>query len=121
MSVIRYFHQGVVMKYAKLIPAITLVLAGVATGCSGGYGDPNGPDSPSISAASVHLKGGANSTPSFSDLGLLLSTAGALSGLGNEDLVVTLSATANVTANCQNQGGNLPPGQNPAPITVTGS
>ena len=40
---------------------------------------------------------------------------------GNVDLLVTLNATANVTANCTNHGGNLPPGQNPAPITVTGS
>src|SRR5437588_682997 len=59
--------------------------------------------------------------PPFANNGLSLSTNGALSGLGNVDLLVTLNATANVTANCTNHGGNLPPGQNPAPITVTGS
>jgi len=109
------------MKHANLIPALVLVVGGIAAGCSGAYSDPNSPDNLSITAASVHLKGGANSEPTFSDAGLLLSTAGALSGLGNVDLVVTLTATANVTANCENHGGNLPPGQNPAPITVTGS
>jgi hypothetical protein len=77
---------------------------------------------PHADAASVHLKGGANSEPSFFDAGLQLAAEGALSGLGNEDLLVTLTATANVTATCTNpSGGNQPPGVNPAPITVTGS
>jgi membrane-associated protease RseP (regulator of RpoE activity) len=71
--------------------------------------------------ASVHLKGGANSAPNFNDQGLTLNSAGALAGLGNEDLLVTLSATANATATCTNQGGNQAPGQNPAPVTVSGS
>jgi hypothetical protein len=70
---------------------------------------------------SVHLKGGANSTPTFMDQGLTLNAAAALAGLGNDDVVVTLTATADVTATCTNQGGNLPPGQNPAPVTVSGS
>ena len=74
-----------------------------------------------ISAASVHLKGGANSEPTFIDNGLTLTSNGALAGLGNEDLVVTLTATANATATCTNQGGNQAPGQNPAPVTVSGS
>jgi len=109
------------MKFSSLMPAGALVIAGVAAGCSGGYSGPSGPDSLRIAAASVHLKGGANSQPTFVDNGLSLTTNGALSGLGNVDLLVTLNATANVTANCTNHGGNLPPGQNPAPITVTGS
>ena len=71
--------------------------------------------------ASVHLKGGANSEPNYVDRGLTLNTAGSLAGLGNEDVLVTLSATAAATSTCTNQGGNQAPGQNPAEVTVSGS
>jgi hypothetical protein len=71
--------------------------------------------------ASVHLKGGANAEPNFVDKGLTLNAAASLAGLGNEDVLVTLSATAAATSTCTNQGGNQAPGQNPAEVTVSGS
>jgi hypothetical protein len=73
------------------------------------------------SAASVHLKGGANAEPSFTDNGLTLSIAGALSGLGNADLEVELTATGIPTSTCTNpSGANQPPGQNPAEVVLGG-
>src|SRR5437773_5481876 len=53
-------------------------------------------------AGSVHLKGGANSAPSFRDNGLTLTASGALAGLGNADLQVDLTATGNPRAVCVN-------------------
>jgi hypothetical protein len=74
-----------------------------------------------ISASNVHLKGGANAEPVFIDNGLSLQSAGALAGLGNGDVLVTLTAQADVIATCTNQGSNQAPGQNPAPISVSGA
>ena len=68
-------------------------------------------------ANSVHIKSG----PDFTDKGIVLEASGTLAGLGNTNLTVNISAQANVTAVCSNKGQNQAPGQNPAPITVTGS
>jgi len=73
-------------------------------------------------AGNVHLKGGKNAKPSFTDNGLSLTATGALSGLGNGDILVKVVAAADVTSTCTNPAGaTQPPGQNPAPITVSGS
>jgi hypothetical protein len=71
-------------------------------------------------AASVHLK--QNKNPTFIDNGLYLSAVGSLTGLGNEDVVISVTAQGDVTATCTNPAGQTqPPGQNPAPITVSGT
>jgi hypothetical protein len=73
-------------------------------------------------ANNVHLKGGGNPKPAFSDNGLTLSTSGELAGLGSGDITVVLSAQGNPTATCTNPAGaTQPPGQNPASVTLTGS
>ena len=73
-------------------------------------------------AANVHLKGGANAEPAFTDNVLTLEAAGALAGLGNGDVLVSLTATGLPTADCVNPGSgeHRPPGQNPAEVTLTG-
>lgn len=69
-------------------------------------------------ASNVHFKHGS---PTFSDNGLTLTENVSLTGLGNGDLVATLTATGNPTALCTNQGGNTSPGQNPAAVTTSGT
>ena len=73
-----------------------------------------------VALAAVHLKP-PNRNPTFVDGGLFLTSTGSLAGLGNEDVVILLTASGNATATCTNPSGrSQPPGQNPAPVTLTG-
>lgn len=71
-------------------------------------------------AANVHLKP-PNKSPTFEDEGLSLQISGKLAGLGNGDIVITMTAQADVFSTCTNKGGTQAPGQNPAPLTVSGT
>lgn len=73
-------------------------------------------------ASSVHLKP-PNQDPRFTDQGLTLNVAGNLAGLGNGDVLIFLSASAQPTGTCTNpgSGAHQPAGQNPAEVQVTGS
>lgn len=75
------------------------------------------------SASSVHLKGGANAEPTFTDHGLYLEAEGLLSGLGEGDVVVNLDTTGFADSTCTNPGSGVhqPAGQNPAPTTGSGT
>ena len=65
-------------------------------------------------AANVHFKG----EQTFTDNGLTLTAVGELAGLGNGDVVITLTAEGEASALCRNKGGKIAPGQNKVPVVV---
>jgi hypothetical protein len=75
------------------------------------------------SAASPHYKGDKSAGPTITDIGASLRAAGSVTGLGNGDLTITLTATVyqpETAGKCTNPGSqDKVPGQNPA--TVSGS
>src|SRR2546422_11010293 len=70
------------------------------------------------SAQNVHYLGDVTFSADCGDL--TLTASGRIAGLGNATASVFISAAANPTTTCTSPGGNTSPGQNPAPIILTG-
>lgn len=72
-------------------------------------------------ASSVHFK--TKPALKFFDNGKTLTVSGALTGLGNGDVRVTITATAQPVAACVNPGSgeHRPAGQQPAVVEITGT
>lgn len=64
-------------------------------------------------AANVHFKGG---NPTFSDQGTTLKSCLCLTGLGNQDVTITIKTSGSATTLCTNKGGTTAPGQNKTPV-----
>ena len=70
-------------------------------------------------AANVHLK--QNRAPRLTDNGLTATVSGALAGLGNGDVTITLIAEGEGSVVLTSPGGNAAPGQNKVPLTLVGT
>jgi hypothetical protein len=63
--------------------------------------------------SSPHFKRGGGPTCTFSGTNTItVVCSGSLAGLGNADLVMTVGASGSAVYQCQNNGGNIAPGQN---------
>jgi hypothetical protein len=56
----------------------------------------------------------------FTDNGTTLTTCATLTGLGNQDVTITVNAQGIASTVCTNRGGNNPPGQQ-VPVSPLGS
>jgi hypothetical protein len=56
----------------------------------------------------------------FTDNGTTLTTCGTLTGLGNQDVTITVNTQGIASTVCTNRGGNNPPGQQ-VPVSPLGS
>lgn len=72
---------------------------------------------PYVDAASVRLKKGSTVT----DNGLTATVEGALTGLGNEDVTITIIAEGDGSVVLVNPSGQFVPGQNRFPLELTAS
>jgi hypothetical protein len=72
-----------------------------------------------VYAESPHFK----SKPALraTDEGLTLQVCGAIAGLGNGDIVITVTAQGDPETTCTSPGGNQAPGRNPGRIEVSGA
>lgn len=69
-------------------------------------------------AANVHFVKG----PTFTDNGTTLTVTGKLAGIGNQDLLITVSTVGTATKiTCTNPGGNQAPGQNKPRVNTIGT
>ena len=66
-------------------------------------------------AQNVHFKG----DPTITDNGTNLTVCVSLAGLGNEDVVITIAATALLDTTCISPGGKEAPGQNRIPFSTS--
>ena len=67
-------------------------------------------------AANPHFIG----SPTVTDNGSSLTLSGSVAGLGNEDVLVVVTATGTVDIECTNPAGNVAPGQRKI-VDLTGS